>query len=115
MNNKKKRDLLLVVGILIIAGVFYIGNWFLNRQPAALVEISIDGEVIESLDLTKDTEITVENGKGGTNHLIIQDGRTRISDASCPDKICIHQGEISRNGEMIVCLPNLMIAKIVGE
>lgn len=113
-NHKKKRDVYLVIGILIIAGIFFIGNWFLNQKPAALVEISIDGTVVETLDLKKDTETTIHGYNGGTNRIIIKDGKAHISDASCPDKVCIHQGEINQNGEMIVCLPNLMIAKIIS-
>lgn len=111
-GQKKKRDLILVAAILAVAGCFYAGNWFLNQKPATVVEITIDGTVVETLDLSKDTQLTINSKNGGTNHIIIQDGKAHISDASCPDKICINQGEISQNGEMIVCLPNLMIAKI---
>lgn len=114
-DNKKKRDLLLVIGILVIAGGFYIGNLVLNRKPAVTVEVSVDGQVVERLDLSKDTEVAIEGYNGGTNHLIVQGGEVYIDDASCPDKVCIHQGRIHQNGEMIVCLPNLMIAKVVSE
>ena len=87
----------------------------MHRKPAVTVEVSVDGSVVERLDLSKDTEITIEGYNGGTNHLVIQDGEVYIDDASCPDKVCIHQGKIHKSGEMIVCLPNLMIAKVVGE
>lgn len=113
-GKKRKRDLILVAVILAVAGCFYAGNWFLNQKPATMVEISIDGTVVETLDLSKDTQLTINSKNGGTNHIVIQDGKAHISDASCPDKICINQGEISQNGEMIVCLPNLMIAKITA-
>lgn len=113
-GKKRKRDLILVAAILAVAGCFYAGNWFLNQKPATMVEISIDGTVVETLDLSKDTQLTINSKNGGTNHIVIQDGKAHISDASCPDKICINQGEISQNGEMIVCLPNLMIAKITA-
>lgn len=113
-KNKKKRDLLLVIGILIIAGGFYIGNWFLNQKPVTTVEVTVDGTIVETLDLTQNTELTISGANGGTNHLVILDGEIYISDASCPDKVCIHQGKIHQNGEMIVCLPNLMIAKVVS-
>lgn len=116
MKNKKTiRDLLLVAIILVLAGGFYLGNRLMNRRPAVVVEVSVDGQVVKELDLSKDTEVVIESGKGGTNTLIIEHGEVYISDATCPDKICIHQGKINRSGELIVCLPNLMIAKIVGE
>ena len=106
MKDKSKiRDIILAVAILVIAVGFYAGNRLINRKPAAIVEISLNNHVIHQLDLSK----------GGTNTLVIENGQVYISDASCPDKVCIYQGKISRPGEMIVCLPNLMIAKIVGE
>lgn len=116
MKDKKKlRDLLLVLGILVIAGGFYTVNLIKNQKPAVTVEVSVDGKVVQVLDLSKDTEVLIESPSGGSNHLVIKDGEVWIDDATCPDKVCIHQGKVHKSGDMIVCLPNLMIAKVVGE
>ena len=72
-----------------------------------------DGELHTVLDLSKDQEVTVEGPGGGTNHLIVQDGEIWCDDASCPDKVCIYQGHQSIDGDIIVCLPNLMIVQII--
>ena len=109
------RDIVLVILLVVLAGGMYIGNQIMNRKPAVIVEVSVDGVVVEELDLSKDTQFVVKGYQGGTNTLVIEDGQVYITDATCPDKVCIHQGKINRSGEMIVCLPNLMIAKIVGE
>lgn len=109
------RDIVLVILLVVLAGGMYIGNQIMNRKPAVIVEVSVDGVVVEELDLSKDTEFVVKGYQGGTNTLVIENGQVYITDATCPDKACIHQGKINRSGEMIVCLPNLMIAKIVGE
>lgn len=109
------RDLILAVSLILIAGGFYIGNRIMNRKPAVIVEVTVDGIMVEELDLSKDGEFVIKGYNGGTNTLIIEDGGAYISDATCPDKVCIHQGKVNRSGEMIVCLPNQMIAKIVGE
>lgn len=110
-----KRELILVGVILVFALLFFLFNGVLYSKPASAVEVTIDGKLVETLDLNKNQEVTIKSVTGGANHLIIQDGEAWIGDASCPDKICIHQGKVSRDGEMIVCLPNLMIAKITGE
>ena len=116
MKDKQAvRDLILALAIVIVASGLYIGNRIMNRKPAVIVEVSVDGVVVEELDLSKDTEFVVKGYQGGTNTLVIEDGQVYITDATCPDQVCIHQGKINRSGEMIVCLPNLMIAKIVGE
>lgn len=110
-----KREFLLVGAVLLTAALLFLWNRFYFSAPAAVVEISIDGTVAETLDLSKNQELDIEGVNGGHNHLVILNGEAWVSEASCPDKICVHQGKISRDGEMIVCLPNRMIAKISGQ
>ena len=43
---------------------------------------------------------------GSYNVLTIQDGNAFISEASCPDLLCVKEYAISRTKERIVCLPN---------
>ncbi|MDD3251483.1 MAG: NusG domain II-containing protein [Lachnospiraceae bacterium] len=112
--QKRKKDLLLVVIILLIAAIGFWINHNMHQRPAAVVEVTVDSELVETFDLSKDIDTVIHGYKDGTNHLIIQDGAVWISDASCPDKICVHQGHVSLNGDMIVCLPNRMIARIVA-
>ena len=33
----------------------------------------------------------------------------------CPDKLCVHQKAISKNHEMIVCLPNKVVVEVTGS
>ena len=80
----------------------------------ALLEISVDGTVVETLELHKDQEYTVKNDQGGVNVFVIRDGKAWVTEASCPDKICMDQGQVSQEGEMIVCLPNRMTARVMG-
>ena len=113
-HAKRKKDLLLVVIILTIAAAGALINVVMHRKPAVTVEVQVDGEVVATYDLNKDTDVVIDGYQGGTNHLIIQDGMVWISEASCPDKVCIHQGKVSLNGDLIVCLPNRMIARVVA-
>ncbi len=110
-----KWDLILVIAILVVAAVSFIGYRFAHRAPAVVVEISSFGQVVETVDISKDGTYEIPNTLGGSNTITVKDGQVSCTDASCPDKICIHQGYISHNGEMIVCLPNQMIAKVVGN
>lgn len=114
-EQKRKREILLIIIILAAAALLYLGTRIINAKPARQVEISVDGEVVHVLDLRKDTELTIKGYGGGTNHLVIKDGRIRADEASCPDKVCVNQGFIDRTGQSIVCLPNRMIARIIGE
>lgn len=111
----KRQDLLLAVVLLLLAAVLGGGYYFTHRTPAVRAEVTIDGKLVETLDLSKDQEITIQGAHGGTNHLIVKDGEIWCSEASCPDHVCIHQGKQSLDGSMIVCLPNLMIVQVIGE
>ena len=51
---------------------------------------------------------------GGTNTLVIENGEAWVSEANCPDKICMGMGKISKNGEFIACLPNQVIIVVEG-
>lgn len=115
MKNTGKRELLLVVAILAAATFLYLINRVSHRDPAAVVDISVDGEVVETLDLSIDRELTIQGAGDGTNHLIIQNGQVWVTEASCPDHLCIRQGKISMDGQVIVCLPNRMTAAIRGQ
>ena len=98
--------------ILAAAVLLFLGAKLMHKSPAEIVEVSVDGKVVETLDLAKDQELTIDSVSGGTNHLIIKDGEAWVSEATCPDKICVHQGKIHLDGEIIVCLPNKMTAQI---
>lgn len=112
---KYKKDLLLIVFILAVAAAGFFINALIQKKPAAQLEISVDGTVIQTLDLNTDADIVIDGWDRGTNHLIIRDGAAWIEEASCPDKVCIHQGKVSQNRQMIVCLPNRMVATVRAE
>jgi hypothetical protein len=76
--------------------------------------VTINGEEYGTYPLDKDCEEVIELPNGAYNVLKIEDGYAQITDASCPDHICVHHYAIQYSGEMIVCLPNGMIAEIVG-
>jgi hypothetical protein len=111
----KKNDMILFALLLAVAALSGIWYYMSHRTPALRAEVSIDGKVTEVLDLSKDQEITIQGAKNGTNTLTVKDGEIWCEEASCPDKVCIHQGKQSRDGDIIVCLPNLMIVQIIGK
>ncbi len=99
------------------------GIWFVQAgrktataggEESPKVQISVAGEIRQSLDLTEDTEYRFENEAGDFNTIQVQEGRVQMKDANCPDKLCIHQGQISKNGETIVCLPHGLVIEIKG-
>ena len=115
MKLSGKRDLILAAAILLIAAALFGFNYISHKKPAVTAQITVDGKVVETLDLSRDTELTVTGANKGTNHLIVRDGESWCSEASCPDKVCVHQGKKHLSSDTIVCLPNKMIVTITGD
>ena len=115
MKLSGTRDLRLAAAILLIAAALFGINNISHKKPAVTAQITVDGKVVETLDLSRDTELTVTGANKGTNHLIVRDGEIWCSEASCPDKVCVHQGKKHLSSDTIVCLPNKMIVTITGD
>ena len=46
------------------------------------------------------------------NRLVIRGGEAWIEDADCPDRLCVKQGRISRNGQAVTCLPHKLVITV---
>lgn len=110
---KVRRDLLLVLGLLLVAGVALCLT-LLFRSPGDWVVVEVDGEEWGRYALEKGTVIRIETEAGGYNVLEIADGCASVVEASCPDKLCVHQHRISHSDEAIVCLPNKVVVSVVS-
>ena len=108
-SGLKKNDLILVLLVFAAAGIFFSGHLFTSQKSAGVVEIQIDGKVVETLDLQKERAFKIN---GGTNTVQIENGKVKMAAANCPDQICVHHRRISRNKETIVCLPDKVVITI---
>ena len=110
-----KKDLIFL-GILAALALGFL-LWFLfgYRESGNQVEITVDGALYGTYDLEKEQEIPIEIEGKVTNILSIQGGEARMTKADCPDQICVRHAAISHVGENIVCLPNRVVAAVVGE
>ena len=108
-----RNDCLLIASILFFSLIF-VFVYYRMSSPGKTVIVYVDGEKIAGFSLDEDTEYEIEGYDGGRNVLVISDGYAFMKEASCPDRLCMNQGRISRNGQMIVCLPNRVVLKILG-
>lgn len=110
----KKRDFLLI-GIVLAAALLC---WLIPRglgifagEEAFQVRITVAGEEYGTYSLSEDQRIEIND----TNVCEIRDGEVHMTEADCPDQLCIHQGSIHIQGETIVCLPNRVTVEITGN
>lgn len=73
-----------------------------------------NGEVIGSYPLDHNQRLAFTDDKGKRNVLVIQEGKAYMEEADCPDKLCVKQKAIERNGESIICLPHKLVIRIAG-
>ena len=105
-----KRDLLLV-GILLLAALLLFALTRGTRESGAEAVVTVDGTEVGRYPLSKAGTFPLT---GGTNILVIENGEAWVTEANCPDKICMGMGKISRNGEFIACLPNRLLIVVEG-
>ena len=109
---KCRNDIALIAALFVLALVCWLVLSAVKTGGEYAV-VTVDGEEVCRMAL--DTDETIEVGENGVYNVItVKDGEIYISDASCPDKLCIAQGHKSYGGETIVCLPNKLVVSVVG-
>lgn len=119
----KPLDIVLVLMLAILS--FFPAVLFNLKQTQAIgadtdlyAVISVDNEVVKTINLSKNEGIEVfdvHSEDGGINRVEVNQNKVRVIYANCPDQIDVKQGEISRPGETIICLPHKFLIEIVAK
>lgn len=110
----KKKDLILIAVILLIAGLGLIAVRYFQRDTGAVMTAYIDGEEYDSYSLDEDQ--VVEINEWGYNRFVIKDGYVYMEEADCPDQYCVKHAKIHLKNETIICLPHYLVLEITeGE
>ena len=113
--KKIKNDMILLTGILLTALMIWLVPMLLNRDAPAVVRILQDGQEIGIYSVLEDQTIAIPYEEEGYNLLLISGGQVSVSDADCPDGLCVRQRAIARNGESIICLPHKLVIQIESK
>ena len=108
----KKADIILLA-VLLVLGLAGTALVYSPSGREVNVVISIEGKPYKTLPLDEDISLDIDT-QFGHNRLVIEDGKVFVSDADCSGKDCIGFGKISREGQMIVCLPHKLIVQLGG-
>jgi hypothetical protein len=101
--------LLTLLVTLSVASFFFVRN-VIPHGTDVIVEVK--GKLMYSLSLENNTRIEIPGARGITV-VEIRDGKVRVAESSCPNKICVKQGWIDRG--VIVCLPNQVVIRVGTE
>ena len=105
-----KADIILAV-ILLVLGLA--SMLLLRGGEGSAAVVTVDGSEYGRYPLSQDVTVTVET-PNGHNIMQIKDGQVSVTEADCPGGDCIGFGVISRQGQIIICLPHHLAITIEG-
>lgn len=108
-----KSDIKLIIFlIVIIISVFIFIN--ITKEEGTVAEVYYEDELVLNIDLNIDGEYVVE-GLLGDVVLEVKDKMVRVKKENSPKNICSKEGFIGDSSKTLICLPNKIIVKIVGD
>ena len=116
MNRKTLRnDLILIISLLLVA-VISLVVVLLTRQVSSKATISVQNEVVEVVDLSKneDQDFYIQGLKGEV-HVHTHDGAIAIVESNCPHQDCVNMGYVKDSNHPIICAYNGVYIVIEGD
>lgn len=99
-------DGVLCVGFLLLALVI---GLTVHAKSGGTVTVTVDGKPYGTYSLVTDRVVEI-NQNGQVNTITIADGLVSVTDANCPDLLCVHQRALSaQHGGSIICLPHRVV------
>ena len=108
-----RADLILIV-FLVLGTLASFSLWFRGGAGQKVI-IQVDEQIVKTLSLSGENEGMVMEGAQGPFSIQIRDGKVRMTDSACPNKLCVKRGWISQEGQVICCIPNRVIIKIIAD
>lgn len=109
-----RRDLIAAGVVLLLAAAALLIRPMLAGNAAAEAEIYCNAKLVRTVALRPGVSETF--AVPGQPNVVLQteNGRIRFYSSTCPDKICIRAGWLSRPGESAACLPNRVLVRIAA-
>ncbi len=116
---KRLKDILtigdiILIGVLCVLSLASIPLLRMTTRQGTTVRIETDGKLYKTAALSMNQTFAVPGPLGNTL-VEIHDGHVHVSESPCSNKLCIKTGRISLTGQIIACLPNKVVARIVGD
>ena len=110
-----KRKVVCLIIIVCIVFLSLLGILFVGRTTAGHTAcIYSNGRLIRTVELDSESEqtFTVYSDDGGYNVIKVSGGTISVSDADCPDKICVKTAPLSDRIQPIVCMPHKLVIRV---
>lgn len=119
MKTLKKLDIVIIILLFILSFTpnIIFSKTIHNSNKLIYASIKVDGKLYDNLPLSTnkgEKKLNIKSSSGN-NSILIRDNTIKVISADCKDDLCVKQGEISKVGESIVCLPHKLIIEIKGD
>lgn len=105
---------IVLIAFLTLGSLTWLGFELFHREDGVVVEIYNEGGLYQRLDLRQAASVKVR-GPLGDSIISVKNGQVRFLDSPCPDKLCVHMGAISKTGGTLICAPNRVSVRVVGQ
>ena len=102
---KNKKEFLFIAGVPAVALLLWVCMNFFPKNPCTSIRITVDGKEYGTYSLKQNQIIPIND----TNICEIKNGRAFMTEANCPDHLCMEQNYITEKGGSIIGLPNKII------
>jgi len=100
----------IVISSLLVIALF---KTLWRNEVASQLQIRQGDTIIGSYDLNQTRELHI-HGPRGDSHISIAQGKVRFKQSPCSNQYCVHQGWLSRAGQVAICLPNQVSLQLIG-
>jgi hypothetical protein len=105
-------DWLIIFSSLVV--IVFLFKFFWITEPASQLKIRLGNKIVGTYDLNQIRELHI-HGTKGVAIILIQNGKARFKRSPCTNQYCVHQGWLSRAGEVAICLPNQISLQLIGS
>ena len=84
------------------------------QAPGAYVTVLLDGREYARYSLMTDGTYRIDTGENDYNIVTVRNGSVSVTEASCPNQVCVHTRAVRHAGEAISCLPHRLQLLIEG-
>ena len=98
-DKKRRADLIVIASLLLLALILWLvlGAF---RTEGGVVVVCVDGVETERHALTEEGVYPLN---GGSNVLVISEGQAWLSEANCPDLLCVRQRSTTPASPLSAC------------
>ena len=122
----RKKDIILIGVLVLIAGGLLLLLPLLREKPAADADLFLryttDDGTVETVPLTEDGEVTVDQGDGMVNVFHVTPQGFSMEASTCHNQLCVYQGEVTAENmverplyHLIVCAPHRLVAELLTK